>query len=174
MLIQNYVVNCVDVCVCVYVTSNLCSYDHSLCGRSPALLGLGGDAKDVGRLWGQVGRGELTGLGPHLYRDELVGIARIQTVRNLVPYNKDIRSFEVSSDPLSVFQRLSRVYPHQTAEKHCRRFGRVVVSQFCFWELKVQKGRDENISSPRQFAASKNQEFIRRMTFKQASVTAVL
>lgn len=93
------------VYLCIFgVTSNLSSYDHSLCRRSPALLGLGGDAKDVGRLRGQAGRCELTCLWPHFYRDELVGIPRIQTVSDLVSYNKVTRSFEVSSDPLSLFQ----------------------------------------------------------------------
>ncbi len=92
---------CIYVCVCI--TSNLSSYDHSLCRCSPALLRLGRDAKDVGRLRGQVGGGELTSIRAHLYCDELVGIPRIQTVSYLVSYKTVIRSSEVSLDPPHVY-----------------------------------------------------------------------
>lgn len=87
--------------LCVCVTSNLSSYDHSLCRCSPALLRLGGDPKDVGRLWGQAGCGELTSIRTNLYCDELVGIPRIQTVSYLESYKTGIRSSEVSLDPPS-------------------------------------------------------------------------
>ncbi len=130
---------CIYVCVCV--TSNLSSYDHSLCRCSPALRRLGRDAKDVGRLRGQVRGGELTSIRAHLYCDELVGIPRIQTVSYLVSYKTVIRSSEVSLDPPSFMSTVRQLKLTSKVWITFPQTLRVVFSQACFWELKVQKDR---------------------------------
>lgn len=74
-----------------WVTSSLRGDHHCLLGKAPALLRPGGHPEDVGRLWGQTRHRELAGVGAHLHRGELVGVAGVQAVGDLVPCDRDSR-----------------------------------------------------------------------------------
>ena len=60
------------------------SDDQRLLWFSPALLRARGDAEDVGLLCAQARDGELPRVGAHLHRGELVGVAGVQPVRDLI------------------------------------------------------------------------------------------
>lgn len=71
------------------ITSDLCSDDHSLCGCTPALLGLGWNPKNVSRFWEQSAGRELCGICAHFHRGELIWISAIQPVCYLIPWKTD-------------------------------------------------------------------------------------
>lgn len=71
------------------ITSDLCSDDHSLCGCTPALLGLGWNPKNVSRFWEQSAGRELCGICTHFHRGELIWISAIQPICYLIPWKTD-------------------------------------------------------------------------------------